>query len=104
MLLQKIKIISFSLVFIFSCQVATVIAAEQLKPMKVIIDEVFTYADKQSTPLAKAVFQQEGQVPRATDSAGKLITSGAEWWTSGFFPGTLWYIYEYTKDPVITTM
>jgi unsaturated chondroitin disaccharide hydrolase len=99
MLLQKFKIITFAVGLVFSTQFA--FAVENPKSMKVLIDEVFNYADKQTTPLAKAVYQQKGQVPRATDSAGKLTTSGAEWWTSGFFPGTLWYIYEYTKDPVM---
>ena len=28
----------------------------------------------------------------------KLETSDTKWWCSGFYPGTLWYIHEYTKD------
>src|SRR5205085_6452498 len=24
-------------------------------------------------------------------------------WTSGFFPGNLWFLYEYTKDPLWLT-
>ncbi|MCD0489253.1 glycoside hydrolase family 88 protein [Pedobacter sp. MC2016-14] len=28
-----------------------------------------------------------------------LATSASEWWCSGFYPGTLWYLYEGTKDP-----
>ena len=28
----------------------------------------------------------------------KLETSNSGWWTSGFYPGTLLYLYEYTKD------
>jgi len=32
---------------------------------------------------------------------GKLVTSNTTWWTSGFFPGSLWYIYEFTKDSAI---
>ena len=31
----------------------------------------------------------------------KSIASATDWWTSGFFPGSLWYIYEYTKDTAI---
>lgn len=31
----------------------------------------------------------------------KFTTSKTTWWTSGFFPGSLWYIYEYTKDSAI---
>lgn len=28
-----------------------------------------------------------------------FATSGSEWWTSGFYPGTLFYLYEETEDP-----
>ncbi|MDD3543009.1 MAG: glucuronyl hydrolase, partial [Petrimonas sp.] len=37
--------------------------------------------------------------PRTLDENGnpKLVVSRD--WTSGFFPGELWYMYEYTKDP-----
>ncbi|GAA4805155.1 glycoside hydrolase family 88 protein [Olivibacter ginsenosidimutans] len=30
-----------------------------------------------------------------------LETSKPDWWTSGFYPGTLWYLYEETKDSVL---
>lgn len=36
--------------------------------------------------------------PRTTETNGKLRTVGSADWTSGFYPGTLWYLYEYTKD------
>ena len=32
------------------------------------------------------------------EKSGKLKTSDITWWCSGFFPGTLWYIYEYSKN------
>ncbi len=28
----------------------------------------------------------------------KFETSNSEWWTSGFYPGTLLYLYEYSRD------
>jgi len=37
--------------------------------------------------------------PRTLDKAGRVVGTD-EWdWTGGFFPGALWYVYEYTKDP-----
>jgi hypothetical protein len=33
--------------------------------------------------------------------AGKLETSNSGWWCSGFYPGTLLYMYEQTKDTVL---
>jgi unsaturated chondroitin disaccharide hydrolase len=38
------------------------------------------------------------QLPRSIDEDGALVTTGIYGWTSGFFPGSLWYIYELTGD------
>ncbi|NDV78896.1 glycoside hydrolase family 88 protein [Dysgonomonas sp. 511] len=37
--------------------------------------------------------------PRSIEETGELILVPSRDWTSGFFPGELWYMYEYTKDP-----
>jgi len=37
--------------------------------------------------------------PRTTGPDGTLLTNRSGWWTSGFFPGSLWLLYEYTGDP-----
>lgn len=36
--------------------------------------------------------------PRNIQSDGSLRLVRARDWCSGFFPGELWYMYEYTKD------
>ncbi|WP_187262030.1 glycoside hydrolase family 88 protein [Pontibacter beigongshangensis] len=36
--------------------------------------------------------------PRSTAKDGTLATVTSDDWTSGFFPGSLWYMYEYTND------
>ncbi len=36
--------------------------------------------------------------PRSIDKDGKLELVPSRDWTSGFFPGELWYMYEFTKD------
>ena len=42
-----------------------------------------------------------GQLPRTYEKApDSLVTSDADWWCSGFYPGALWYLYEYSHDPV----
>lgn len=42
------------------------------------------------------------QLPRTVDKeTGELITSGSGWWCSGFYPGVLWYLYEYSADESI---
>jgi unsaturated chondroitin disaccharide hydrolase len=42
-----------------------------------------------------------GLFPRSIDSSGHLVTNKSNWWTSGFFPGSLWYLYEFTNDSSI---
>lgn len=40
--------------------------------------------------------------PKTFDpGTGKLETSGSGWWCSGFYPGTLLYLYEQTRDTVL---
>lgn len=38
------------------------------------------------------------RLPKTIDENGALVTTGIYDWTSGFFPGSLWYIYEITGD------
>lgn len=64
-----------------------------------IIDNSIQKADKQY----KYFMQQipADKFPRSLNKDGKLVTSGSEWWCSGFYPGTLLYLVEATKDPVL---
>lgn len=42
------------------------------------------------------------RMPRTYDAeADELKTSGTGWWCSGFYPGTLFYLYEATGDTVL---
>jgi unsaturated chondroitin disaccharide hydrolase len=36
--------------------------------------------------------------PQSVKKDGVLDTRTSDWWCSGFFGGSLWYLYEYTKD------
>jgi len=38
--------------------------------------------------------------PRSLNKNGALIAVKRSDWTSGFFPGVLWYLYEHSKDPI----
>lgn len=67
--------------------------------MAEIIDNSLKFATQQSIRLAETMMNDPKKLPRTIDKDGKLITSNEKWWTSGFFPGTLWYLYEYSKNP-----
>lgn len=58
----------------------------------------FILANKQLMFMAKEVDRKPLVFPRTTDDAGKMITTDMYEWTSGFFPGSLWYLYEYTHN------
>lgn len=70
--------------------------AEQ--PLAELAREQFTFAAQQYAGLLK---QMEGDATRQPRTVvdGKLKAVGPRDWTSGFFPGSLWLIYEQTKDP-----
>ena len=62
-----------------------------------MIDEDLRLAVKQYKYMQKLL--PAGKLPRSYDSVkNELIVSGTDWWCSGFYPGILWYLYEYTKD------
>jgi len=68
--------------------------------MKHLIDDNILFAVKQYKLLAQNT--PKDVMPRSFDAKKNVsITSNTKWWTSGFYPGTLLYLYEYTKDPVI---
>lgn len=69
------------------------------------IKKSFKHAERQTVLLVKETekadkgVKNDLVVPRTLED-GKLKLSNAGWWTSGFFPGVLWYLYEYNKKPV----
>ncbi|RKD88291.1 glycoside hydrolase family 88 protein [Mangrovibacterium diazotrophicum] len=75
------------------------------EPMKDVIDRVMKVAEQQTVAMADSLLPQEGRLPRTLDpKTGKLLTSDSRWWCSGFFPGTLWYLYEYDKSEKIKAL
>jgi hypothetical protein len=65
-----------------------------------VIKKNFSEADSQYRHIMKIL--PAGKFPRSYDfKSDKLITSGSEWWCSGFYPGTLLYLYEETKDEIL---
>ena len=58
----------------------------------------FAAATEQYRGMLKRLEGTTDQFPRRWEN-GKLVTIGPKEWTSGFFPGSLWYLYEYTQAP-----
>jgi hypothetical protein len=68
--------------------------------MIALADKTLDFAARQYKLMLQHV--PDGVLPRTTNNKdGRLVTAGSDWWTSGFYPGTLWYLYEYTKDSTL---
>lgn len=71
-----------------------------------LVGDMFSFAETQTEVMLKAIkekgAEKEGidQVPVSprTLNAGDLVLVPSKDWTSGFFPGELWFLYEYTQD------
>ena len=68
---------------------------DRQESMREVADRVFALAAQQCEGLAQGL--DSLHTPRSFDGT-KLITARPKWWCSGFFPGTLWQVYEYTGD------
>lgn len=63
------------------------------------ISENIDYSVQQTQLMLENVGEPTGKnYPRTMNDEGKLVTTGMYDWTPGFFPGSLWYLYELTGD------
>lgn len=72
--------------------------SDEKETMQELIDRQFEFAKQQYKVLSKNV--PDNRMPK-TFEEGEVKTSSTRWWCSGFYPGTLLYIYENTKDSEI---
>jgi len=72
-------------------------AQSDKRQMSKLIRNEFQFAENQYKYLMKAI--PNDKMPQSYKaSEGKVITKDISWWCSGFYPGSLWMIYEQTKD------
>lgn len=70
------------------------------KQFRTKIKTIFKGADAQYHVMAAAL--PAGEFPKTFEN-GKLMTSNSGWWCSGFYPGTLLYLYQQTHDASLRT-
>jgi hypothetical protein len=93
---MKKYVIGFVLLFVLA-QMSFEQTAFSKNTMSKIIQDNFAFAAKQYQNLKANT--PDSVMPRSYVTAtGKSVTSDTKWWCSGFYPGTLWYLYAYTKD------
>ncbi|MDJ1483799.1 glycoside hydrolase family 88 protein [Cytophagaceae bacterium YF14B1] len=62
------------------------------------VKKQFTLAAQQYELLLKS-HPDITKFPQSSNADGSPRDMASSWWCSGFFGGSLWYLYEYTKDP-----
>lgn len=63
------------------------------------VDKEFGFAAQQYALMLKT-HPDTTKFPQSTNPDGRIRDMKSDWWCSGFFGGSLWYIYERTKAPV----
>ena len=82
---------------------STLLSAAPTETMPELTDRVFALAQAQSVLMDSQLSQDT--FARTLDAPdGRLVTSDIGWWCSGFFPGTLWQIYDYTSDEEVASL
>ena len=88
---SKISLTLFIALILFSCDQPT-------KENSIDVDQILVNAEKQTALLLK-VSETADQIPRTVTPDGEMHwTSKGFDWTEGFFPGTLWYLFEDTHN------
>lgn len=82
----------------FICSVVVlVMSAFNDNSSEMLIKEGFNRAELLYTDMLKTEKDYHAY-PRTSTSGGKLKSTDLKDWTSGFWSGNLWYVYEYSKD------
>jgi rhamnogalacturonyl hydrolase YesR len=85
-----------------TCGMLMLSAALFVNAQKVKYKNVFRDAEQQTAVMLKEIPQAKNGKPELvsprTLDKGELKLVASRDWTSGFFPGVLWFLYEYTGD------
>jgi len=88
--------ISSPVVFLLTLLAGATASAHSTKSLTSIADEQFAFAAEQYSGMLRSLAGNPG-LPR-TFEHGKLVTVKPNDWTSGFFPGSLWQMFEQAGD------
>jgi len=94
-LMNPIPNILKSSVLLVSAIVSLPAGADELMDL---MPKVFDRAAVQYEHMLSMV-ENDPKLPRTTRGDGSVVTVAPEDWTSGFFPGNLWFLHEYDGSP-----
>lgn len=82
--------------FLLALFFLTLSSCSKQEDMEALIDRVFTIAERQYIDMDTRLTATT--LPRTLSAEGEFVPSSIYWWCSGFYPGSLWYIYEHTMN------
>ena len=91
-------LIVVTLVAAVACATKAAVPADEAK-LAAQLPSIFAKATDHYRALLEAMKAQPPDTFPKRFQDGKLVSIKPKDWCSGFFPGSLWYLYEYTKDP-----
>ncbi len=94
-------VIAICMVGFVTCNAQKIRKEKKQEPLNKVIDRSLVFSVKQYKLFGEVMSAKIDSLPRTTNKEGKLITSDLYAWTSGFFPGSLWYLYEASNDEKI---
>ena len=95
----KLIAIFLTLIIISSCKKEDVKNDDKVETKQELTKRVFNLAEDQYRFLIDKIDTISPLLqPRSLNKDGTLRMAYKQDWTSGFFPGSLWYLFEYTKD------
>lgn len=68
--------------------------------LETVIDKALLFSEQQYRLMAEKYADHDSILPRSFEN-GVNTMSDSRWWTSGFFPGSLWYLYENSENSTI---
>ncbi|MBP3356580.1 MAG: glycoside hydrolase family 88 protein [Rikenellaceae bacterium] len=70
---------------------------ERREALRARAQQTLDFAVEQGRRMAESLIDRPGRLPKSIRD-GKLEETSSAGWVSGFFPGELWYLYEYSSD------
>ena len=88
-------------ILLLSVALSVLSCSPDQEPMDSLIKDRLGRSLQQYQMMAETLIDTPGKLPQSVDMKGQLLTTNPQGWASGFLPGTLWYLYEYSGDPTI---
>jgi len=95
----KFIVICLSILTLASCKKEVAVVEKKVESKQELIKRVFDLAENQYDYLISRIDTVTPLInPRSLNKDGTYRMAYKQDWTSGFFPGSLWYLYEQTND------